>query len=166
MVPSPPKRYDETENNFFTYDDEDGMKVGESAAAFFPADQISFDRSGSMVAIFRYSPINILSVRLPPSILEFNSKAEQAWTRREAAELLSKAKSFYGEIASAFNRIEEKSSSIGCELYDTSELQNYMLDLKDLLMKEQEDYNDLLQPTDEGISDKEWEAIDILEINR
>nr|GMD13682.1 putative 1-phosphatidylinositol-3-phosphate 5-kinase FAB1C [Ipomoea batatas] len=129
-------------------------------------DCLRYYGSGSMVAIFRYSPINILSVRLPPSILEFNSKAEQAWTRREAAELLSKAKSFYGEIASAFNRIEEKSSSIGCELYDTSELQNYMLDLKDLLMKEQEDYNVLLQPTDEGISDKEWEAIDILEINR
>lgn len=41
-----------------------------------------------MVAIFRYSPIDILSVRLPPSILEFNSKAEQAWTRKEAAEVL------------------------------------------------------------------------------
>lgn len=56
-------------------------------------------------------------------------------------QLLSKAKSLYGEISSAFHRIEEKSSSIGCEPYDMSELQNYMMDLKDLLIKEKDDYN-------------------------
>lgn len=41
-----------------------------------------------MVAFFRYSPIEILSVNLPPSMLEFNSLIQQAWLKREASEVL------------------------------------------------------------------------------
>lgn len=41
-----------------------------------------------MIACFRYSPIDILSVRLPPSVLEFNSQSEQAWIMKEVAEVL------------------------------------------------------------------------------
>ncbi|VFQ66533.1 unnamed protein product [Cuscuta campestris] len=124
-------------------------------------DCLRYYGSGSMVAIFRYSPINILSVCLPPPILEFGNKAEQVWTQKEAAELLSKAKSLYAEITSSFHGIEEKS-----EPYDKSELHSYIMDLKDLLMKEKDDCNDILQLSDEGISYKGWEARDILEINR
>lgn len=41
-----------------------------------------------MVAFFRYSPIDILSVHLPPSVLEFNGHLHQEWIRKEAAEVL------------------------------------------------------------------------------
>lgn len=40
-----------------------------------------------MVAFFRYSPINILTVFLPPSMLEFNSHPQPEWIRTEAAEV-------------------------------------------------------------------------------
>ena len=45
-------------------------------------------RFGSMVAFFRYSPIDILSVHLPPAMLEFNGHVQQEWIRKEASEVL------------------------------------------------------------------------------
>lgn len=41
-----------------------------------------------MVAFFRYSPIDILSVHLPPSELEFNGHVQPEWIRKEAIEVL------------------------------------------------------------------------------
>ena len=49
-------------------------------------------RFGNMVAFFRYSPINILTVFLPPSMLEFNSHPQPEWIRTEAAEVGFKKK--------------------------------------------------------------------------
>lgn len=43
---------------------------------------------GSMVAFFRYSPIDILTVCLPPSVLDFDGPFQQEWLRKEAAEVL------------------------------------------------------------------------------
>lgn len=40
-----------------------------------------------MVAFFRYSPIDILSVHLPPSVLEFDARVHQEWIKKEAAEV-------------------------------------------------------------------------------
>ena len=47
-----------------------------------------------MVAFFWYSPIDILSVHLPPSVLEFNGHVQYEWTRKEAAEVFMNLK-FY-----------------------------------------------------------------------
>lgn len=41
-----------------------------------------------MVAFFRYSPVDILSVRLPPSVLEFDGHSQQDWMRKEELEVL------------------------------------------------------------------------------
>lgn len=41
-----------------------------------------------MIAFFRYSPIDILSVHLPPSVLEFNGLVQQEWIRKEAEEVV------------------------------------------------------------------------------
>ena len=41
-----------------------------------------------MVAFFRYSTIDILSVTLPPSVLEFNSHVQQEWISKEASEVV------------------------------------------------------------------------------
>jgi 1-phosphatidylinositol-3-phosphate 5-kinase len=41
-----------------------------------------------MVAFFRYSPIDILSVHLPPSVLDFNGNLQHEFTRKEAVEVL------------------------------------------------------------------------------
>ncbi|KAM3328550.1 putative 1-phosphatidylinositol-3-phosphate 5-kinase FAB1C [Capsicum galapagoense] len=121
---------------------------------------------GSMVAFFRYSPIDILSVRLPPLTLEFCGYTEQEWLRKEAAELLCKAKALYAEISSAFRRIEDKSYSLEREPSDTTQLHDCILELKDLLMKEKNDYQDFLQLDDDETFDPRQGSIDILELNR
>lgn len=48
-----------------------------------------------MVAFFRYSPIDILSVHLPPSVLEFNGHFQPDWIRKEAIEVLFRSLSCY-----------------------------------------------------------------------
>lgn len=121
---------------------------------------------GSMVAFFRYSPIDILSVRLPPLTLEFSGYTEKEWLRKEAAELLCTAKALYAEISSAFRRIEEKSNSLECEPSETTQLHDLIVELTDLLMKEKNDYHDFLQLDDNDTFDPRQGAIDILELNR
>ncbi|XP_059645884.1 putative 1-phosphatidylinositol-3-phosphate 5-kinase FAB1C [Cornus florida] len=121
---------------------------------------------GSMVAFFRYSPIEILSVHLPPSVLEFNGHLQQKWIRKEASELLTKTEALYAEISDVLDGIEQKCTSFGHEPSDTSELHSHIVELKDLLVKERNDYNDLLQPGREERPQLGQTAVDILELNR
>jgi hypothetical protein len=45
------------------------------------------------VAFFRYSPVDILSVNLPPSVLCFNCHSPQDWTKTVAVEVYDFQKS-------------------------------------------------------------------------
>ncbi|KAF8390053.1 hypothetical protein HHK36_024574 [Tetracentron sinense] len=121
---------------------------------------------GSMVAFFRYSPIDILSVRLPPSVLEFNGHIQQEWVRRDAVELLNKAEFLYTEIFNVLNSIGQKSTSSVHEPLNMSESQNHIMELKDLLKKERNEYNGLLQSAGKEASPPGQTAVDILELNR
>lgn len=40
-----------------------------------------------MIAFFRYAPIDILTVFLPPAMLEYRSKVQQEWIRKEATDV-------------------------------------------------------------------------------
>ncbi|PSR91085.1 1-phosphatidylinositol-3-phosphate 5-kinase [Actinidia chinensis var. chinensis] len=120
---------------------------------------------GSMVAFFRYSPIDILAVRLPLSVLEFNSHSQQEWIRKEAAELLSKMESLYKELSAVLNSIEQKSVSLGYEKSDASDMHDHIMDLKDRLIKEISDYKESLQPAGEESSRMDLTSVDILELN-
>jgi hypothetical protein len=40
-----------------------------------------------MVAFFKYSPVDILSVNLPPSVLDFNFHSPQEWMKSVAIEV-------------------------------------------------------------------------------
>ncbi|OWM86229.1 hypothetical protein CDL15_Pgr011053 [Punica granatum] len=119
---------------------------------------------GSMVAFFRYSPIDILSVCLPPSMLEFNSQVQQKWLKKEAGELIDKMETLYLEISGLLDGVEQKSAIFGNEFVVTHELQNYILELKDLLKKERADYNDLLEAA-LACSSQLGQSVDILELN-
>jgi 1-phosphatidylinositol-3-phosphate 5-kinase len=41
-----------------------------------------------MVAVFRYSPVDILSVNLPPSVMDFTNRVPLEWVREQMAEVL------------------------------------------------------------------------------
>ncbi|GMP83674.1 hypothetical protein CsSME_00037502 [Camellia sinensis var. sinensis] len=124
---------------------------------------------GGMVAFFRYSPIDILSVRLPPCVLEFNRHDQQEWIRKEAAELLCKTEALYAELGTVLHSIEHKSIPLGHEKSaNVSELHilDQIMELKDLLKQECSDYKDLLQPAGEETSLLDQASVDILELNR
>eukprot|EP00258_Populus_trichocarpa_P051013 XP_024467032.1 putative 1-phosphatidylinositol-3-phosphate 5-kinase FAB1C isoform X2 [Populus trichocarpa] len=127
-------------------------------------DCLRFYGFGSMVAFFRYSPIDILNVHLPPSVLEFNSTIQHEWIRKEASELLGKMETFYGEISGVLDSMEQRSKYFGGELSDTNELQSHIMELKDQLLKEKDDYNVMLQLAVMESSDQT--VVDILELNR
>uniref|UniRef100_A0A6N2N5B8 Uncharacterized protein n=1 Tax=Salix viminalis TaxID=40686 RepID=A0A6N2N5B8_SALVM len=104
-------------------------------------DCLRFYGFGSMVVFFRYSPIDIHNVHLPPSMLEFNGIAQQEWTRKEAAELLGEMEAFYGEIFGVLDSMEQRSKYFGSELSDTNELQNHIMELKDQLIEEKNNHS-------------------------
>ncbi|PQP96235.1 putative 1-phosphatidylinositol-3-phosphate 5-kinase FAB1C [Prunus yedoensis var. nudiflora] len=120
---------------------------------------------GSMVAFFRYLPIDILSVHLPPSVLEFHGQVQPEWIRKEATELMGKMETLYAEISDVLDCMEEKNRSFGREM--SSELQNHIMELKDLLKKERNDYIGFLQPAFVETSEPgQMAVVDILELNR
>ncbi|KAL2518887.1 putative 1-phosphatidylinositol-3-phosphate 5-kinase FAB1C [Abeliophyllum distichum] len=129
-------------------------------------DCLRFYGFGSIVAFFQYSPIDILSVCLPPSILEFSGHGEQTWIRKEASELLSKAEALYAEISIVLHKIEQKSSSFTNEFSKESELHCHILELKDMLATEMNHYKTSLLFLDEEILDLAHTSVDILEVNR
>ncbi|CAI9095958.1 OLC1v1032005C1 [Oldenlandia corymbosa var. corymbosa] len=120
---------------------------------------------GNMVAFFRYSPIDILSVCLPPPVLEFNASGLE-WMRKEVTELLQKVESLYAEISGCLHNIDEKISAFDLEYSDVGELHNHVVQLNDLLSKEKNYYNDMLKISDEETLILDETALDILELNR
>ncbi|XP_073226446.1 putative 1-phosphatidylinositol-3-phosphate 5-kinase FAB1C [Cicer arietinum] len=129
-------------------------------------DCLRFYGFGSMVVFFRYSPIDILSVHLPPSVLEFGYTQEK-WIRKEAGELFNKVKTLYVEISDVLERFETKilSPGIGKEVSDANDIHSHILDLKGMLLREKKDYHSLLKPAEE-IAEPRNMALDILELNR
>ncbi|XVE92054.1 hypothetical protein REPUB_Repub01dG0064200 [Reevesia pubescens] len=129
-------------------------------------DCLRFYGFGNMVAFFRYSPINILSVHLPPSILEFSGDVQQEWIRKETAELMVKMEMLYAEVSDVLDSIEQKSNAAGCQSSNASELSNHIMELSDQIRQERNDYNGLLQPVVMETSQLGLAAVDILELNR
>ncbi|GMI75161.1 FORMS APLOID AND BINUCLEATE CELLS 1C [Hibiscus trionum] len=125
-------------------------------------DCLRFYGFGNMVAFFRYSPIDILSVHLPPSMLEFGGDVQQEQIRREAAELMIKMEVLYAEISDVLDNIELKSSNSS----NANELLNHVMELRDQIRKERNDYYGLLQPVIMERSYLDPIAVDILELNR
>ncbi|KAL4197194.1 hypothetical protein AMTRI_Chr04g187080 [Amborella trichopoda] len=105
-------------------------------------DCLRFYGFGSMVAFFRYSPIDILSVHLPPSVLEFNSVVRQDWAKKEAAEVIDKIEFLYEEVSDALDGMEKEFAAFesGYESTKVMEFYNYIDELKDLLIKERGEY--------------------------
>ncbi|CAN1317714.1 Putative 1-phosphatidylinositol-3-phosphate 5-kinase FAB1C [Linum perenne] len=129
-------------------------------------DCLRFYGFGSMVGFFRYSPIDILNVHLPPSVLEFTGIRQQEWIRKEAAELLSKVEVFYSEISNVLDGLEERSKSYGSQLSEATELQNHILELKVQLMKERNNYSEMLKLAVMESLPPGQEGVDILDLNR
>lgn len=53
---------------------------------------------------------------------------------------MGKMETLYAEVSDVLDHMEDKSQSFGHEFSDTSELQNHIIELKDLMKKERNDY--------------------------
>ncbi|CAO2828502.1 unnamed protein product [Amaranthus hypochondriacus] len=128
-------------------------------------DCLRFYGFGSMVAFFHYSPIDILTVHLPPSMLEYNGQSTQGWMNREIEELKSKMTKFYTDISDLLLVMEQKSTSSRSSVNST-DLYKHILELKDMLDNERNEYFDALEHALEDNLQMVNKAYDILELNQ
>ncbi|XP_020269930.1 putative 1-phosphatidylinositol-3-phosphate 5-kinase FAB1C isoform X2 [Asparagus officinalis] len=128
-------------------------------------DCLRFYGCGSMVAFLRYSPVNILSVQLPPLVLDFACQSQQELAKREAVSIASKIELLHAEVKDVLHTFEKKNTTSKCEAVKTS-IHKYIMELKDLLERERNEYDVFLQPSPMDDSSPSLETIDILELNR
>ncbi|CAI0473092.1 unnamed protein product [Linum tenue] len=130
-------------------------------------DCLRFYGFGKMVACFRYASINVLSVYLPPSKLDF-SLGNQEWIQKEAAEVVDRAELLFSEILTALGRIAEKRHAAALHNGSTkpTESRRQITELEALLQKEKAEFQESLQKVVHKEAKRGQPAIDILEINR
>ncbi|KAK1311067.1 1-phosphatidylinositol-3-phosphate 5-kinase FAB1B [Acorus calamus] len=73
-------------------------------------DCLRFFGLGSMVAMFRYSSVDIYVASMPPLIVEFNNPNRQEWLRNEAKNVQEKGERLFSEVANLLQKIASKSS--------------------------------------------------------
>ncbi|XP_048502539.1 putative 1-phosphatidylinositol-3-phosphate 5-kinase FAB1C [Beta vulgaris subsp. vulgaris] len=129
-------------------------------------DCLRFYGFGSMVAFFHYSPIDILTVHLPPSVLEFNGQSNQDWMEKEVEELKSKMETFYAEVSDVLHVMEQKSTASRHCAMDSTDLHKHILESEDLLDRERNQYYDSLQQATEDKQQLVVGTYDILELNQ
>ncbi|GMH20328.1 hypothetical protein Nepgr_022169 [Nepenthes gracilis] len=125
-------------------------------------DCLRFYGFGSMVAFFHYSPIEILSVRLPSSMLEFNGCRKQEWIKKEAVELKRKMEALYAEIALVLHSMEQKGEFLEDGPADSSDLSTNIAEMKNLLDNERNYHYGLLGQALEETPHSVQRPVDIL----
>ncbi|TVU05784.1 hypothetical protein EJB05_48967 [Eragrostis curvula] len=127
-------------------------------------DCLRFYGYGNMVAFFRYSPVDILSVNLPSPVLDFNYRSPQEWLKSMAIEIFGKMELFHVEVSDFLNRTE---NNILTEDEPVKEVvQRRIIEMKDLLKMERNEYEILLLPVIRDSNHPMLASIDVLELNR
>ncbi|KAK6153537.1 hypothetical protein DH2020_013176 [Rehmannia glutinosa] len=130
-------------------------------------DCLRFYGFGKMVACFRYASIDVHSVYLPPSILDFNYE-RQEWIERELNEVAGRAELLFSEVLNALRLLVERKS--GSSLLNNSmkvpESRRHLADLEGMLQKEKLEFEESLQKILNEETIKGQPAIDILDLNR
>ncbi|KAF5732083.1 hypothetical protein HS088_TW18G00772 [Tripterygium wilfordii] len=130
-------------------------------------DCLRFYGFGEMVACFRYASIDVLSVYLPPSKLDFDFE-NQEWIQKEADEVVNQAELLFSEVLNTLRQIVENRAGMW-PLYSsmrTSELKRVTEEMEALLQMEKQDFEVSLGKTLKRRVEKGHPVIDILEINR
>ncbi|XP_008801162.2 putative 1-phosphatidylinositol-3-phosphate 5-kinase FAB1C [Phoenix dactylifera] len=128
-------------------------------------DCLRFYGFGSMVAFFRYSPVDILSVNLPPSTLDFTSRIQQELVRKEAAKISNKVEFLHAEVSKVLQGIEKKITNSEHEPLKAS-IPKHITVLRELLKRGKNEYEVLLQTVKIENIQLFNATIDILELNR
>ncbi|KAF2916098.1 putative 1-phosphatidylinositol-3-phosphate 5-kinase FAB1C [Oryza sativa Japonica Group] len=127
-------------------------------------DCLRFYGYGNMVAVFQYSPMVTLSVNLPPSMLDFNCHSTQEWVKGEAVAVFGEMESLHAEVYGFLSNTEKSIITMDESLKTGIERQ--IIEMKDLLNMERNEYETLLLPVIRGSTHSMKSSIDILELNR
>ncbi|KAK6147553.1 hypothetical protein DH2020_018465 [Rehmannia glutinosa] len=118
---------------------------------------------GRMVACFRYAPINVHSVYLPPPKVEFNYY-KQEWIQKEFDEVRSRAGLLFTEVLEVLHQILDKvKNDTGTKATDSSQ---QIAELELMLQKEKREFEESLWCVLNKDVKSGQPEIDILEINR
>ncbi|XVF25289.1 hypothetical protein REPUB_Repub13aG0200500 [Reevesia pubescens] len=130
-------------------------------------DCLRFYGFGRMVACFRYASIDVHSVYLPPSKVDFDYE-NQEWIRKETDKMVDQAGLLFSEVLNSLRRIAEKKLGTGASnsIMKTPELRHQIAELEGILQKEKLEFEKSLQKALKREVRKGQPVIDILEINR
>ncbi|RLM56321.1 1-phosphatidylinositol-3-phosphate 5-kinase FAB1B-like [Panicum miliaceum] len=123
-------------------------------------DCLRFYGFGKMVACFRYAPISVHSVYLPPHKLDFGHQPLD-WIQKEANKVIERAKLLFDEVLHALRLISGKKVQGGSLNIEPS---TYMAELESMLRKEKSEFEGCLNKVLR--KDMQKGQPDILEINR
>ncbi|XP_042055445.1 1-phosphatidylinositol-3-phosphate 5-kinase FAB1B-like isoform X2 [Salvia splendens] len=126
-------------------------------------DCLRFYGFGRMVACFRYAPINVHSVYLPPSMLEFNYYKEE-WIQKDFEEVSSMAYVFITEVQDVLHHISDRIQDDSGE--KTDECRKLITELELMLQKEIKEFEESLWYVLKKEVKHGQPDMDILEINR
>lgn len=128
-------------------------------------DCLRFYGFGKMVACFRYAPIHLHSVFLPPPKLEF-SFHHQEWIQKEANEVSEKAELLFSEVLNALCQLVDKTPNRGSLCGNGTECGHGMFDFEGVLKKEKAEFEEYFLKVVKNVVRKGEPVIDILEINK
>ncbi|KAH7278037.1 hypothetical protein KP509_38G020800 [Ceratopteris richardii] len=126
-------------------------------------DCLRFYGFGSMAACFRYAPINVHSVYLPPSKLEFNHPDLDEWLRDEIGEITDKGKLIFAKHFNSLREIDEKAASTGTS--KTPEARRRVAEYEASLIRNQKEFFETLHKATPMRKDASSRFADILELN-
>ncbi|KAL8113631.1 1-phosphatidylinositol-3-phosphate 5-kinase FAB1B isoform X1 [Apium graveolens] len=121
----------------------------------------------NMVACFRYASIDVHSVYLPPSKLDFNFD-NHYWIQRELNEVIDRAELLFSEVLNSLRQIVERRPGTGSLISSmrNHEFRRCLVDLEGMVQKEKSEFEEIIQKFTDKNSQKGQPAIDIFEINR
>lgn len=126
-------------------------------------DCLRFYGFGKMVACFRYAPIVVNSVHLPPPNLEFKHQ-NQEWIQKELEEVLSQIHSLFTELWEVVDRVSEsQTNSTGMEVAESDQ---QVAELELMLQQEGKEFEEAFRHLHKKDLKCDQPEVDILEINR
>ncbi|XP_059286492.1 1-phosphatidylinositol-3-phosphate 5-kinase FAB1B [Lycium ferocissimum] len=126
-------------------------------------DCLRFYGFGKMVACFRYAPVDVYSVFLPPPKLEFTYD-NQEWIQKEGDEVCSRANALFAEVSKALHaKFDTFSADSSLKATKISE---QIAEMEEILEKEKTEFEGLLHKALTREVKVGQPAVDILEINR
>ncbi|TYJ97007.1 1-phosphatidylinositol-3-phosphate 5-kinase FAB1B-like [Cucumis melo var. makuwa] len=109
---------------------------------FLHRDCLRFYGFGRTVACFHYAAINVQSVHIPPSMIEFHLNNLE-WINKEANEVHNRAKTLFDEVCKALPLISKNESGAEQEDFGADELNNYIQELEQIINMEKENFERL-----------------------